>query len=424
MFRTFFHHKKITIFLLGVLLIGIVLVVTQVLTQQNLLQFAAVQNQGYGSGGYGESLYGGDTITSSTPTSSPTQPSPTISPTQILTPTISTTSTPTPSLPISQNLLVNPGFESETTDWYIEPSATTTSDARTGQHALVIGPTTGYAGQRIPVSEGEEYIVNGWFKVSGPSPSSRLSVVFRDALGNRLTGEPAINITESEYTQKELPFTVPETATSAEIGIFKFTDDATLIADDLILTKTPEAVPTPPQTVFDINLLLHGIGTGGDSVSPNSNGNKSPLHPQIPVTIGLYDNKGVHTQSVTGTATYLPATGNFLGSIASDTIQTGTYLIKLKTPKYLTIQAPGIYSLTQGEHVDIAPVTLIVGDTNNDNALNILDYSLLMGCYSDINPPKSCTDEQKTNTDLNDDGNVNAFDYNLFLRNLSVLLGD
>jgi hypothetical protein len=48
---------------------------------------------------------------------------------------------------------------------------------------------------------------------------------------------------------------------------------------------------------------------------------------------------------------------------------------------------------------------------------------LLIGCYSDFSPAKSCTSANKLLTDLNDDGNVNQTDYNLFLREISVQNG-
>ena len=69
-------------------------------------------------------------------------------------------------------------------------------------------------------------------------------------------------------------------------------------------------------------------------------------------------------------------------------------------------------------------VHLVTGDIKIDNALNILDYNILIGCYSDFAPAVSCTADLKEEADLTDDGQVNQFDYNLFLRDLSVQNGD
>ena len=61
---------------------------------------------------------------------------------------------------------------------------------------------------------------------------------------------------------------------------------------------------------------------------------------------------------------------------------------------------------------------------NNDNKLDILDYNTLIGCYSDLAAATSCNYTQKTASDLNDDGTVNQFDYNLFLRETAIQPGE
>lgn len=59
---------------------------------------------------------------------------------------------------------------------------------------------------------------------------------------------------------------------------------------------------------------------------------------------------------------------------------------------------------------------MIVGDINGDNKIDILDYNILLGCYSDMLPPTSCNASIKLHADLNNDGKVNQYDYNLFIR--------
>ena len=81
---------------------------------------------------------------------------------------------------------------------------------------------------------------------------------------------------------------------------------------------------------------------------------------------------------------------------------------------------PGIITLIKGKITQLPSVTLVVGDTNNDNKLDVQDYSLLMGCYSDLLPAKNCTLASKPLSDLNDDTAVNQTDYNLFYRELST----
>ena len=79
----------------------------------------------------------------------------------------------------------------------------------------------------------------------------------------------------------------------------------------------------------------------------------------------------------------------------------------------------------------------MAGDTNGDNALNILDYNAFLDCgYGVLNPlpindansyfnKKICQNHPPTeNIDIEDNGLVNSYDYNLFLRELSVQNGD
>ncbi len=62
---------------------------------------------------------------------------------------------------------------------------------------------------------------------------------------------------------------------------------------------------------------------------------------------------------------------------------------------------------------------------NNDNKIDALDYNMLTDCYSDSAPASNCTDTlKKLAADITDDGNVNLFDYNLFLRELTNRRGE
>jgi hypothetical protein len=74
---------------------------------------------------------------------------------------------------------------------------------------------------------------------------------------------------------------------------------------------------------------------------------------------------------------------------------------------------------------------LVVGDVNMDNQLSIVDYNILMSCLHDpdINDFDKTTCNENADfikrSDLEDNGVVNKFDYNLFLREYSVVpIGD
>ena len=195
------------------------------------------------------------------------------------------------------------------------------------------------------------------------------------------------------------------------------------------LTLTP--TPTPAITRFALTLLLHGIGNSGDSANETASSlsNQNPKTTTRPVTVDVFTSNPTTGQitavtSKTGTVTFQPATGNFMGTIAMGTIlQNQTYLVKVKTEKYLRRTA-GIPTVTAGTTIQLPQVTLIAGDAFSDNSLDVLDYNLLYGCYSGDAPARNCTTEQKFQADLNDDGNVNQYDYNLFLRELGNRTGE
>ena len=126
-----------------------------------------------------------------------------------------------------------------------------------------------------------------------------------------------------------------------------------------------------------------------------------------------------------GTVSYNTVKGNFEGSIDFGDIAGGSYNMKIWSNNYLHQTLPGIKVITTNQtQLQLDPVTLVTGDTNNDNTLNILDYNLIADCYSDFLPPVSCNPAQKLLADLTDDGNVNQSDLNLFLRDFSVQHGD
>jgi hypothetical protein len=116
--------------------------------------------------------------------------------------------------------------------------------------------------------------------------------------------------------------------------------------------------------------------------------------------------------------------GIFEGTIDTDSLPSGTYMLRVGIPQYLWKKI-GPITLTVGQENQIAQTALIVGDINGDNVINIADYTILFDCYADDTSAKNCSDVSKKKlADLNNDGNINYFDYNLFIRELSAKSGD
>jgi hypothetical protein len=189
---------------------------------------------------------------------------------------------------------------------------------------------------------------------------------------------------------------------------------------------TPSSQPTipPGSTGLSLTLFLHGIGKAGDNVNPQGGGNTDPSNPQRQVKLEVSNSANQLVLTQQGSINYNTTAGNFQGTVALGTLASGLYTIKVTVPQYLIKTIPGIVSLTSNQTTTLDPLALVTGDSNGDNLLSILDYNMILDCYSDLAPAKNCADaNKKLMTDLTDDGSINQFDYNLFLRELSVQSG-
>jgi chitodextrinase len=195
--------------------------------------------------------------------------------------------------------------------------------------------------------------------------------------------------------------------------------------------------PAAPTTKLNFDLFMHGIGKAGDAANPGENGggNTNIVHLQRKVFLDLTDlDNNVFIQNKEVLVVYNSVSGSFKGAVeilpsadiedeeARDAFVTGSYVVKVKMEQ--SLRASIARNLTVGGENTIPTTYLISGDINNDNKINIVDYDILIGCYSDFLPAEDCTPQKKIQADITDDGSVNAFDYNLFLRELSNLEGN
>ena len=195
-------------------------------------------------------------------------------------------------------------------------------------------------------------------------------------------------------------------------------------------TPTPTNTPTPttvPLTRLSLTLLLDGIGNRGDNANPTgvSLSNKNPVHPVKATDVQIFDDSNQLVATGNGNVIYNSTNGNFTGTIMLGVgLPTGSYTIKIRTNQYLRKLAAGIHALTIGQPYAVPTTALVTGDVNLDNKLDILDYNLILDCYSDFAPATNCPNQTKKDaSDINDDASVNQTDYNLFLREISTQPG-
>ena len=200
-------------------------------------------------------------------------------------------------------------------------------------------------------------------------------------------------------------------------------------------TPTPTGVVTPTPgggTQFALSIGLDGIGSVGDNATPNdsSGSNKNPTRTTRNAVVQIYNATNNLVASTSGTVAYNSTQGIFIGNVSLGTntdIQSGSFIVKVKSDGYLRRRTPGIQNVVLGQVNTIPQINLVTGDINGDNAINILDYNILISCSifsTDNHATCNSNSQYATLSDLDDNGAINQFDYNLFLRELSVQNGD
>lgn len=193
---------------------------------------------------------------------------------------------------------------------------------------------------------------------------------------------------------------------------------ASAVAITLSQPPLPSASPTNAISFF-LTICPHGLGNCGDNVSSSSGGNSNPLDTTRNILITLTDtnNNQALNSPFSGQVTYVSSSQNFLGTISIPNLSNGQYLVTVKLDGFLRKQISGIVRVTHGQTVALPAISVVNGDINNDNQLDIQDYNILLSCFGSKFTTSFCLNKRG---DLDDDGIVDGADYNLFLRELSV----
>jgi hypothetical protein len=181
-----------------------------------------------------------------------------------------------------------------------------------------------------------------------------------------------------------------------------------------------------PNTQFSLKVFLHGIGNSGDATNPNTHSlsQKSPVYRQKLMNINVYNTSNQLVLSRSDFIDFKTDTGDYEGTIdMGNSLPKGNFIVKISTPGYLWRKA-GTVAVTPHQTMTIPQVTLVAGDFNNDNSINVLDWNILMGCYSDSAQPTFCNLDKTKLTDISADFHVDFLDVNLLLREFAIQHGD
>lgn len=179
------------------------------------------------------------------------------------------------------------------------------------------------------------------------------------------------------------------------------------------LKATPTTVtgftPNPLDMQLSISAKITGIGNGG---------NRDPRHFTRNVVVEIYDMKNQMVKQGYGYIVY-DRTNLFRGIIHFGPVENSTYFIKILSPHMLKAAVIPTFQVLDSGKVNILPqVTLVQGDINDDNIVNITDYNISLACFQD----KQC--QSKELIDFNDDGLANVIDYNILLQDYWESKGD
>ncbi len=377
------------------------------------------------------------TLTVATPTATPTvTPGPT-------TPAATNTPTPTNTITVqafrddnrnatldtgepwwtdsSNELLVNLMSSNET---FLQRGTIAGSGASAGNYQYVFNVSNG--SYRVQV-----YLTNSMlgagYTIPGSSNNQAITINNANQTARFPIQPPAATNTPVPPTNTPTPTTPAVTSTPTQTPTPTLTPTPTQPA--ATATLAPTATPLP-GTRFSFDLKLAGIGAG---VLENDN----PIHRQRAFRVEVFDARELRVaEKVFGNEFIYNAPGSkrfeATGVALNEQLPAGIYILKISTDGYLRKRIPGIHTVAaDGRIVETLNTTLVVGDINNDNKLDIADYNLYRACYRKNVNDTITVDGQSfscSKVDLNDDGRIDnpssEKDYRLLISSFGTQVGD
>lgn len=245
--------------------------------------------------------------------------------------------------------------------------------------------------------------------------------------------EPVIPAAESQPVQEQpvivepspvivepvIPTSVPVNESQQEQAVVP--EQSSPITIDTSLTpefvlEQPVVVPT---AVSDAPSTVEVLGT----LPPPSDGVPQSIEPLVPTTASVSsstdvmqpilahitgqvlaplraDSSGIVIMLTLPDGTALQTTTDSGGSFSFPNLQPGTYRVDAGTAGFLTAQAT--LNLSEGQVLTLSPATLVAGDTNFDNIIDLTDAALIAANFD--------TQSNLAGADLNRDGVIDILD--------------
>lgn len=182
------------------------------------------------------------------------------------------------------------------------------------------------------------------------------------------------------------------------------------------------AAPAAGGTSLSLNLKLGAIGGTGENADPKTKTKDVRVCIYALTADPTNDATACTNAALTKTGTLSFGTNGRYSSATFDigsTLPTGQYQVFVKSGKYLRKRVAGTPTITAGAVNQIPQTSLIQGDINNDNSVDIRDYNALLACFD-----KNADTEACKAADVDDSGKVDGVDYKFFIESLSVKEGD
>lgn len=182
-------------------------------------------------------------------------------------------------------------------------------------------------------------------------------------------------------------------------------------------TRIPTLTTTTPsnQAVLSVSLALPGIG----KKQANNDDNPNPITPNRIAFVNIHNTNNLKVKNVLIPVSFDDNTFSFNGQLPiGNDIPTGNYTVESRLDGTLYKKYPDSIHIENGTISTLPMLTLVSGDIDQNNSLDITDYNMLIACYK--KQPACKLDVFKSLSDLNSNGAVDIVDIQILLRGFSL----